>query len=105
MTGTDYSEGAIDLAQSLATRAGFSSINFVVRSRSDHSFSLLLPVLVCSYFDRLRLSSYIIYLFFNLESSFLIGFPCAVKPLEVFLFSFILGVGIGGEEFISGLQP
>uniref|UniRef100_A0A0A0LA09 Methyltransferase domain-containing protein n=1 Tax=Cucumis sativus TaxID=3659 RepID=A0A0A0LA09_CUCSA len=30
LTGTDYSEGAIDLARSLAERDGFSNINFLV---------------------------------------------------------------------------
>lgn len=30
LTGTDYSEGAIDLAQKLAQRAGFVNINFLV---------------------------------------------------------------------------
>lgn len=31
LTGTDYSEGAIDLARSLADRDGFSSLKFLVR--------------------------------------------------------------------------
>lgn len=30
LTGTDYSEGAIDLARSLADRDGFSSLKFLV---------------------------------------------------------------------------
>lgn len=30
LTGTDYSEGAIDLAQSLANRDGFTNLNFLV---------------------------------------------------------------------------
>lgn len=30
LTGTDYSEGAIDLARNLADRDGFSSIRFLV---------------------------------------------------------------------------
>lgn len=30
LTGTDYSEGAIELARSLAVRNGFSNIKFVV---------------------------------------------------------------------------
>ncbi|CAA6665431.1 unnamed protein product [Spirodela intermedia] len=46
LTGTDYSEGAIDLAQSLATRAGFSSINFVVDdildTKLERQFNLVL---------------------------------------------------------------
>lgn len=31
LTGTDYSEGAIDLAKKIATRDGFTNINFLVR--------------------------------------------------------------------------
>lgn len=30
LTGTDYSEGAIDLARSLADRDGFTNIKFLV---------------------------------------------------------------------------
>lgn len=30
LTGTDYSEGAIDLARNLADRDGFSSLKFLV---------------------------------------------------------------------------
>ncbi|XP_020554928.1 protein-lysine N-methyltransferase Mettl10 isoform X1 [Sesamum indicum] len=35
LTGTDYSEGAIDLARSLADRDGFSNIKFLVCSQVD----------------------------------------------------------------------
>jgi methylase of polypeptide subunit release factors len=31
LTGTDYSEGAIELAKKLATRDGLTNINFLVR--------------------------------------------------------------------------
>lgn len=31
LTGTDYSEGAVDLAQSLADRDGFTNVKFLVK--------------------------------------------------------------------------
>ncbi|PPD67502.1 hypothetical protein GOBAR_DD35619 [Gossypium barbadense] len=37
LTGTDYSEGAIDLARSLADRDGFSNIKFLVITSCNHT--------------------------------------------------------------------
>ncbi|MFQ6633988.1 hypothetical protein Gotur_012295, partial [Gossypium turneri] len=46
LTGTDYSEGAIDLAQSLADRDGFSNIKFLVddilETKLDRQFQLVM---------------------------------------------------------------
>ncbi|KAL4360741.1 hypothetical protein GQ457_04G022800 [Hibiscus cannabinus] len=46
LTGTDYSEGAIDLARSLADRDGFSNIKFLVddvlETKLDRQFQLVL---------------------------------------------------------------
>ncbi|XP_043696412.1 EEF1A lysine methyltransferase 2-like [Telopea speciosissima] len=46
LTGTDYSEGAIDLARSLADRGGFTSINFLVddalETKMERQFQLVL---------------------------------------------------------------
>ncbi|KAE8694489.1 methyltransferase-like protein 10 isoform 2 [Hibiscus syriacus] len=46
LTGTDYSEGAIDLARSLADRDGFSNIKFLVddilETKLDRQFQLIM---------------------------------------------------------------
>lgn len=36
LTGTDYSEGAIELAKKLAIRDGFTNINFLVRKNYNN---------------------------------------------------------------------
>ncbi|CAO2165980.1 unnamed protein product [Urochloa humidicola] len=45
LTGTDYSEGAIELARNLATRDGFTSINFLVddilETKLDRKFKII----------------------------------------------------------------
>ncbi|KAF3334742.1 methyltransferase-like protein 10 isoform X2 [Carex littledalei] len=46
LTGTDYSEGAIDLAKKVATRDGFTNINFLVddvlETKLDRKFKLVM---------------------------------------------------------------
>lgn len=42
LTGTDYSEGAIQLARSLADRNGFPNISFLVRLNFENALGSLI---------------------------------------------------------------